>query len=639
MILASDSFVEDIAGEYVTRGELVRVLALLTRDCGLAEFARLDRALPAAERLAIAVANARERRAAAPPEGDDWAVLDPEEATNLFGRVALAITTVSVASLDPDWMLLLPPLEELAPLSPLFGLLDEVVRSTTDCLAGRYVRARELYGSIVERLARPERGGIAGAGHHYTRLGVIHGMGFIEGQMGMPSALDHIAVLLQDVHISVSAWHLQGTYYFMQGDTDQANACRERAELLNATSGALSFYPGTSLVAELLACGLADDLIGIKRAADRLTSFADRYEGWKVMLAAAQLEYARVRGDLAAASELIRATPHRELRARERPGSEILSLAVARALLASDRLDEAYEIAVQLFDEASAHGMLILPIGTTLALIEARRGDMTSAIARTEAMIRSAEAQGCKGLPLGRAHETRATLACLQGDVEQLRASAHACAEEYARGHNPALHALYQGLLSRARRAGYSIDLELSVVHNDTRATPEAVEAELNESTCEHELAERALSHVVARSGARDGFLYLRDFRGTGEVRRLAARGAPSPLIDAHAIQVLSSGSEEVTVSVADDDGLVSAVLGYEHETLVLGRDEIAPTAVGVIVLVDSHRHGAPATLELLPALTRSCARRPFSGTCKHETAVLLEDRARERSILAKGAL
>ena len=103
-------------------------------------------------------------------------------------------------------------------------------------------------------------------------------------------------------------------------------------------------------------------------------------------------------------------------------------------------------------------------------------------------------------------------------------------------------------------------------------------------------------------------------------------------------MQVLASTTEEITVSVADDDGLASAALGYEHETLVLGRDETAPKAVGVIVLVDSHRHGAPATLELLPAVTRSCARRPFNGTCKHETAVLIEQRGSERPLFAKGA-
>ena len=294
-------------------------------------------------------------------------------------------------------------------------------------------------------------------------------------------------------------------------------------------------------------------------------------------------------------------------------------------------------MAERLYTNAARHGMLILPIGVTLALIEARRGEMGAAIERTEAMIRSALELGGKGLPLGRAHETRAVLACMSGDVEQLRTSARACAEEYARGHNPALHALYQGLLVRARRAGRPIDSESNVAHNDARATPEAIEAELNESACEHELAERALSHVVARSGARDGFLYLCDFRGSGAVRRLAARGTPSALIDAHAAHVLASTTEEITVSVADDDGLASAALGYEHETLVLGRDEIAPTPIGVIVLVDSHRHGAPATLELLPALTRSCARRPFNGTCKHDTAVLLEERTQERPVFAKG--
>ena len=59
--------------------------------------------------------------------------------------------------------------------------------------------------------------------------------------------------------------------------------------------------------------------------------------------------------------------------------------------------------------------------------------------------------------------------------------------------------------------------------------------------------------------------------------------------------------------------------------------------AVGVIVLVDSHRHGSQAILELLPALTRSCAHRPFSGSCKHVAGALLEERVPERAF-EKGA-
>ena len=459
----------------------------------------------------------------------------------LFCRKALRLWTVrrhehvAVLALDSEWLDILPSLDAYAGLSAGLMSVDLCIRSTAATLAGRYVRARELYIELVEHLDQPDQGGLSGGTWHYTRLGIIHGIGFIEGQLGMHSALDHIAELRGDPHLSISAWHLQGTFHFIQGDTDEANSCRERAELLNATLGVVAFYPGTSLIAELLACGLADDLIGLKRAADRVAPLAARHgNGWQTILVAAQVEYARVRGDLTAALELLRATPFRALRDGELPGSEILSLAAARTLLASDRLDEAYEVAEQLYANAERHGMLILAIGITLALIEARRGEMGTAIQRTEAMIRSTLELGGKGLPLGRAYETRAVLACMSGDVEQLRASARACAEEYARGHNPALHALYQGLLVRARRAGLAIDSENDVAHNDARATPEAIEAELNESACEHELAERALSHVVARSGARDGFLYLCDFRGSGAVRRLLA-GTPSPLIDAHA--------------------------------------------------------------------------------------------------------
>jgi hypothetical protein len=638
-IMHSMRFLHDLSAVHVTKDDLRSVIERMMHDCGLTDYAQLDPALPQSERVKVAFGAAMKRYAAASRDGnDERALFAPDEALRMLARVVLGTCTVGVVSLDPEWFEMLPELSVYSELSTTLFVVDETVRASHDVSVGRYMRAHERYIEIVRRLDAPDRAGLAGSGHHYTRLGIIHGIGFIESQLGMQRALDRIALLSDDPHLAISAWHLQGTYHFMQGDTDQATACRERAELLNATSGVLVFYPGTSSIAELLACGLADDLIGLKRAADRVVPLVARHKGWQPILIAAQVEYARVRGDLLGALALLDGAPLREWRAQLAPGSEILALAAARTLLASDRLDEAYEVAHALHSVGEATGMLMAPIRITLALIEARRGEMAQAIARTDGTIRELEQLGCKGLPLGRAHETRATLACLAGDVEQLRASARACAEEYARGHNPALHALYQGLLARARRAGLPIDLELSVAHNDTRATPEAVEAELNDSACEHELAERALSHVVARSGARDGFLYLRDFRETGAVRRVAARGTPSALIDAHALSVLASTAEEVTVSVADGDALANDVLGYEHETLVLGRDEIAPAAVGVIVLVDSHRHGAPATLELLPALTRSCARRPFNGTCNHDTAVLLEERPSARPGFVKGA-
>jgi hypothetical protein len=631
-IMHSMRFLHDLSAERVTKGDLRSVVERMMHDCGLTDYAQLDPALPQHERVKAAFGAAMKRYAVACRDGnDERALFAPDEALRMLARVMLGTCTVGVVSLDLEWFEILPELSVYSELSTTLFVVDETVRASHDVSVGRYMRAHERYIEIVRRLDAPDRAGLAGSGHHYTRLGIIHGIGFIESQLGMQRALDRIALLSNDPHLAISAWHLQGTYHFMQGDTDQANACRERAELLNATSGVLVFYPGTSSIAELLACGLADDLIGLKRAADRIVPLVARHKGWLTILIAAQVEYARVRGDLVGALALLDRAPLREWRAELAPGSEILALAAARTLLASDRLNEAYEVAHELCSVGEATGMLMAPIRITLALIEARRGEMAEAIARTDGTIRELEQLGCKGLPLGRAHETRATLACMAGDVAQLRASARACAEEYARGHNPALHALYQRLLARARRAGFSIDLELSVAHNDTRATPEAVEAELNDSACEHELAERALSHVVARSGARDGFLYLRDFRETGAVRRVAARGTPSALIDAHALSVLASSSEEVTVSVADGDALANDVLGYEHETLVLGRDEIAPAAVGVIVLVDSHRHGAPATLELLPALTRSCARRPFNGTCKHDTAVLRQERPSAR--------
>jgi hypothetical protein len=639
VILDSLCFLHDLTAEHVTKRDLRRVLDRLMHDCGLADYERLDPALPQRERVRMAIEAAAARYASAAPGGnDERALFEPEVALRLLARVVLGVCTVGVVAFDTEWFRMMPELGAFSELSPALFIADETKLASHEVIEGKYLRARERYIEIVRRLDAPDGAGLAGTGHHYTRLGLIHGIGFIESQMGMQGAVEHIAALANDPHLSVSAWHLQGTFHFMQGDTDQANACRERAELLNATVGVLVFYPGTSLIAELLACGLADDLIGLKRAADRAGALVLRHEGWQSVWAAAQIEYARVRGDLAGALALLDTVPLREMRASQMPGSEMTALAAARTLLAANRLDEAYEVASALASVSEATGMLPVPVGITLAMIEARRGEMSRAIARTEAMLRELERLGCRGLPLGRAHETRATLACLAGDHPQLKVSARACAQEYARGHNPALHALYQGLLTRARRAGLPIDLELSVAHNDTRATPEAVEAELNESACEHELAERALSHVVARSGARDGFLYLRDFRATGAVRRVASRGTPSALIDAHALSVLRTTTEEVTVSVADGDALANEALGYEHETLVLGRDEIAPAAIGVIVLVDSHRHGSPATLELMPALTRSCARRPFNGTCKHESTVLLEERDEQRSAFVKGA-
>jgi hypothetical protein len=624
-IIDSMLFLVDPTAEYVSKDALRELGARLGRDSGLFDYARFEiemPELPKQQHVHLALTTAIARHAAAAPGGDESAAFSPFEALHLLVRLAHSVSTIGVGTLDSEWLHILPSLAPYVELGAPLAIVNAVMRASTHVLAGRYLSARERYLEILQLTESLDRSGVDASGNRYTRLAVTHGIGFIEGQLGMPSALGYIAALHDDPHLAVSAWQLQGTYHFMQGDTDQANACRERGELLNASQGVSSHFPGTNIVAELMACGLADDLIGLKRAADRIASLAARYPGWRIVLTSAQIEYARARGDRATALELLRGMPLPELRARETPGWEILALAAARTLLASDRLDEAYEVARHLHLHALQHGMLALPISVTLALIEARRGDLGCAIARADATIRAAEELGCKGLPLGRAHELRATLAYLSGDATQLAASARACAEEYARGHNPALHALYQNLLGRARRAGFPLDQVSSVVHNDARATPEAVEAELNQSACEHELAERALSHVIARSGARDGFLYLRDLRASGGIRRVAARGAPSAAIDAHAQQVLASSVEENTVSVGGDYDHTRVTLGPEHETFVLGRDDIASVAVGVIVLVDSHRHGAAATLELLPALTRSCARRRFQGMCNHASDV-----------------
>jgi hypothetical protein len=604
----------DPGAEYVQKDVLREVGKRLGRESGLDDFAALDASIPQPQRAVRALEIAKARHASSAAEGHASVAFAPAEALRLLVRIAHSASTIAVATADPEFLRILPSLAPYAGLATPIAIVDAVMNASAAVIVGHYLSAREQYLRIVRLIDAETSDGVDGSGNRYTRLAVIHGIGFIEGQLGMRSALERVAALHDDAHLAVSAWHLQGTYHFMQGDTEQANACRERAELLNASRGAVAHFPGASVVAELLACSLADDLIGLKRAADRVATLAARYPGWRTMLLAAQIEYARVRGDLAAALELLRGVPLDAL--REVPGSEVLSLAAARTLLASDRLDEAHALANRLNDHAAKHGMQALPISITLALIEARRGELPRAIERADATLRTAEALGTKGLPLGRAHELRATLAILAGDAEQLAASARACADEYARGHNPALHALYQGLLARARRAGFPIDRALSVAHNDARATPEAVEAELDQSACEHELAERALSHVIARSGARDGFLYLRDLSASAGIRRVAARGAASAAIDAHAAHVLANDVDDVTVSV--DDGHTRAALGPEHETFVLGRDDIAPIAVGVIVLVDSHRHGAPATLELLPALTRSCARWPLHNACKH---------------------
>jgi hypothetical protein len=491
---------------------LVALLAQLRMDAGLDRWEQLAHVADPHARLMQALQETEARHDALAENERGFA---RHEALRVLAFMIGHGTAICTQARDQR---LADALPSLAPLYPALAVIDELVATVRHVMAGRVEIAFAGYRRILDQVD-----GVAGAAldpslRRYIQLAIWFTLGLDAAERGQPEALTWADKLERELVFEFAAWRVRMCWHRVRGDAGEAERCRRKAELLRIQHRPHQHLGGTLLWYDLMYCLASENLMSLKRLTPEVESLAQRFDGWKPVLAIAQAETLRLRGDLRAA--LARFEQAHALADEH----SALVTPMARsgrlgALLGLGRLEEARTLAHRWLAELEAAGAAESSGGIVswLALTEAALGNRGVAISLADMMVRGTEAAQVTGVHAGLAHETRARVAIMLGEAADFERARSRCAAELKRGSDPAMSARYERLLRDAHSHGVGSDAEPQASHSfgDSHA-PEAVDAESIQlraalATCRG-LEERArclLEALACDCEASSGLLYV----------------------------------------------------------------------------------------------------------------------------------
>ncbi|MEY4582582.1 MAG: MalT-like region, partial [Pseudomonadota bacterium] len=499
-------------------------LEQLAHDSGLA-FWRDDADNPdASARLFGALQRAQERYVATPEAARVYSV---EEAIRLLAEYVVFSIAVGARTLNSELLSSLP--DVIAPFAPLSPLLEAIwlnARATYDCnIVGDDDAARARWNTVLEKLEAHK-----GALPHLEAIcsAVSLGVGMMEAQMGLESAVTWAARIEQDPVQRLAALQLRKIVRLTQGDWNGADKLRREAELYALHSPAQQMFQWL-LTVELDAYAYARDLAGLTQVAEQLKAWAARYSGWLPFVHIAEACFHVVRGDYAAAK--LGFEHCLELAAPSTNGAglghsrRVQVWLGAHAGLADVLLELGDAVSAERYarsgleycEQRGLHSRSF-ELSRMLALTEAKQGRFESASERLAQLVAAMKTLGTSGLRLGMAYEARALVAAWQSAAGDFEHYARVTAQEYRYAAGCPLGVRYERLLNEATRCGLRRAPELSDFapadlqasrSQEVRNVYSMVLRTLTGATRSEERAQRSLQLICDLSGCASGHLYL----------------------------------------------------------------------------------------------------------------------------------
>jgi hypothetical protein len=530
-------------------------------------------------------------------------VFPPPLALRHLAQVLIPAAAIVATTYDYELWRRGPDLTPLHAVAPSLEVVSLLWAGLGERMAGRMEAAVERYERVELLLARPDRSGVDRSHAAHTRMGVAWGMGMIQASMGQERCLAHAEMLCRDPWYNVTGILVRMLHAYWQADPIQGDAEKERWLLSLIESKARNWFEGVHLVAELSAHALAGDLERLKSVLPDVRSLTELAHGWQPIYDYALGEYDYLRGELSGA--LVSFTRARQ--AQPSGEHQIWALAASgelRVLIQQELFADAVRAGEEYLRLAVASGLVQLAqyVRIPLARAHADCGHPARAQSLIEEAIGDLERTGVTGLLLGWAHEVRAQIALLAGDVALARQALESCSQHLRAGENP---------LGRRRRERLVRWLEASSRrHTDKRLALELARARAVLGACRAPLdrASAALGLLLEQTGASGGILQLTGEpglptaqRGLGDERELAER------LLGELIQSLQDGgapdAELATVTALEEP---PRSLPGQLMPIILRHGVELPVLTGV-ALLRAPRDRAPVdTAPLLAALSRA---------------------------------
>jgi tetratricopeptide (TPR) repeat protein len=516
----------------VEHTHLRQLLAQLTLESGLCDYAELDASLEGMPRLikALELAQARYQQA-----GEHERVLDPLSAIRQLARATITAAGVISTGLDHELWLRLPSLAPLEPLSPAISAVNMLMQGLGARITARMGAVRAVYERLLERVAQPDHAGLDPAHHDAVAFGVNCGLGMVEASLGLVSCLERARVIEAAPLHRVNALLIRMLHHLMRGENREADDCKRRADLLRIQDSPRQFFEGTQLLPQIAINAAADDLTRIKRTIEEIDPLARRYPNWVPVLRYGMGEYHRVRGDHAASLQALESAL-----CSMKAGCHQLwpnaAGALLRALYELGRYDEARERGDTLLAEAELAGGLgssLIYLRQPLALVDAKLGRRDPAESAADAVIAELRRLGSEGLILAAAYEVRARVAIVFRDEPAFERNAALCAQQLRLGASRVLSAKYERLKQDAQRAELRLALELPELQGRTETLSVSyLTSLLDVCRTADDRDQQVLAVVLQHCGANEGFLYRLGEDGVELSAKMGERSPASELVE-----------------------------------------------------------------------------------------------------------
>ena len=562
-------------------------LAQLKHDSGYTLWEeRVDIADPG-ERLSSAMQTAFERHGATP---EAERIYRPDEAIRGLAHFVGISMAIGSSRLELSITESLPALlEPFAPIAPLVAIIWQNALAARDSSCrSQWERGRARWLGVYERLATVDGADPKLLG--VFRRAVAYAIGANEASMGIATATRWADLLDDDPVQRVNALYIRRIIHLQQGDAEGAERLRKEAEVVTLQARGRQMFAHLHWV-ELVACGMARDVTGVKQCGDRIRALAKRSSGWAPYVDLAEGYFRLCCDDLeparAAFERAMLATAPRPEAPYPRASAWCLAAAgYVEALSGLGRNDDARRegASVLAMCDALDIGAASYGISRAVAVAEAKSGHVNDAVTRLDRVLCEQTELGVAGLQLGATHEARARVAIAAGDARAFDEHAALAAREYRHGRGSPLGARFERLVADGLSLGRPEDLGARHAADSpherafaSSASATSLRDAMRNAGGPDQRAERALEWLCTTTRAVTGHFYL--LLGDGSVRRTASFGAAAPpaglgefvsdfaqgaLADEGATEVMSDD-----VTVADKDVFIAADGARYHLVLL----------------------------------------------------------------------
>jgi serine/threonine-protein kinase len=482
-------------------------------DTGLIHIAELDPSLPPAARLQTCFQRAIAAYDSC-PEAERG--LHPYQAV---GELAMCCLYLS-APFATTWscsgaMMLERMLEHPRSLSPALSLLYDVVALTADVI----VRGNSVYEArqaLFEKLQQPVPG-LDEPTRLSTRQQHLFHLTLEEILRDAPGVPAHCDELTAQPRFATLGWQARMIHYLLQGEAEQAHACRKQRDMLAARSSEMELHLTLSTLYEINAYNALGDLLGVSRLVPYLDRLGRQYPGWRPWSRYAHALYFWLTGEIEKALPEIE---HglAEAKVGEHHAWQHLVILQMHVLVRAGKAASALALGRAAQVEIAARGLrLIMPVMFELAMasVLAATGAAEDAQRLVEQQLEVLGTGGAHNVLIGQCHEQLASLAAQRRDGSRLQHHIDCVAAMYKPGKHPGLLARYARLVAETTSVSMHSVSENELAECDARTVNASAGSTADgwaaATRIEPQRTHEVLDVLVRATQATGGYLYAID--------------------------------------------------------------------------------------------------------------------------------